>query len=70
MWQGLCNDTVFVCLSHLQHAAGLLLSAAQAGDIDRLLHSMIVAGVAAFRSVSTAAWRSAANPSSVMFIAT
>jgi len=38
--QGLCNGTVSVCPIRplQQHAAGLLLWAQLAGDIDRLLH--------------------------------
>jgi len=50
-----------------QRAAGLLLWAPQAGNIDRLLHGASASGAAAFRSIlSTAARRSAANVSSVM----
>jgi len=52
-----------------RRAAGLLLWAPQAGDIDRLLHGASAAGAAAFRSISTVARRSAANASSVMFTA-
>jgi len=45
--------------------AGLLLWALQEGDIDRLLCGVSAAGMAAFRSVSTAA-----DANSVMFTAT
>jgi len=48
----------------VQRAAGLLLWARQAGDIDRLLHSASSAGAAAFRYTSTAA-----DASSVLFTA-
>jgi len=71
------NDTVSVrpsvCLSHLasqpRRAAGLLLWARRAGDIDRLLHGASAAGTVAFRSTSTAARPSAANAGSVTFTA-
>jgi len=54
-----------------QSAAGLLLwTPGQAGDIDRLLHGASAAGATAFRSISTAARRSAANASNVVFTAT
>jgi len=68
MRQGLCNGTVSVCPIRplQQRAAGLLLWAA---DIDRLLHGASAAGAAAFRSIFTAARRSAANASSVTFTA-
>ena len=66
------HGTVSVSLSaSLSHspaqlrAAGLLLWAPLAGDIDRLLHGASAAGAAAFRSTSTAARRSAANASTV-----
>jgi len=58
-----------VCLSH-RAAAGLLLWAPRAGDIDRLLHGASAAGAAALRSISTAARRSAANASSDVFTKT
>jgi len=76
------NDMVSVSLSvrpsvfpsHLVpqpwRAAGLLLWAQRAADIDRLLHGASAAGAVAFRSISTAARRSAANASSVVFTAT
>jgi len=41
-----------------------------ASDIDRLLHGALAAGAATFRPISTAARRSAANASSVVFMAT
>ena len=57
MRQGLCNSTASVCLSVcpsvclirslLQRAAGLLLWAPRAGQIDRLLHGASAAGAAA-----------------------
>jgi len=53
-----------------QHAEGLLLWALRAGNINRLLPGMYAAGVAAFRSIFTAARRSAANMGGVMFTAT
>jgi len=65
-----------VCLSYLApqpwHEASLLLLLCppMAGDIDRLLHGASAAGAVAFRSISTAARRSAANASSVVFTAT
>jgi len=56
-----------VCLSYLapqpRRAAGLLLWAQRAADIDRLLRGASAAGAAAIRSLSTAARRSAANAS-------
>jgi len=48
-------------------AAGLLL---WAGNIDRLLHGASAADTATFQSISTAAQRSAADASSVMFTVT
>jgi len=53
-----------------QSAAGLLLWTPRAGDIDRLLHGASAAGATAFRSPTTAARRSAANASGVVFTAT
>jgi len=50
-----------------QHAVGLLL---WAGNIDRLLHGASAADTATFQSISTAAQRSAADASSVMFTVT
>jgi len=76
---GRLNVTVcrpFVCPSVCpihppqQHVVGLLLWAPRVGDMDRLLHGASAAGTAAFQSISTAARRSAANASSVMFTAT
>ena len=52
------------------HEASLLLCPPMAGDIDRLLHGASAAGAVAFRSISTAARRSAANASIVIFTAT
>jgi len=52
-----------------QCAAGLLLWARPARDIGRLLHGASAAGAFALRLVSTAARRSAANASSVVFTA-
>jgi len=69
--QGLCNGMLSVCLYVCpicllqQHAEGLLLWALRAGNINRLLPGMSAAGVAAFRSISTAA-----NMGGVMFTAT
>jgi len=74
--QGLCNGMLSVCLYVCpicllqQHAEGLLLWALRAGNINRLLPGMSAAGMAAFRSISTAARRSAANMGGVMFTAT
>jgi len=68
---------VFVCLSLLSTAAGLLLWQQQvcccgpkrAGDTNQLLQDAFAAGAAAFPSIYTAARRSAANESSVVFTA-
>jgi len=76
MQQGLSNGTasdvrLSVCLifSLQQCALGLLLLAPSASNIDLLLNNASAAHVAALRSISTAAQRSAANVSSVMFSA-
>jgi len=56
-------------LSLLLTAAGLLLWAQWAGDTNQLLQDAFAAGAAAFPSTYTAARRSAANESSVVFTA-
>jgi len=57
------------CILLQQRAAGLLLRARRAIDINRLLHGASAAGAATFQSISTAARQSAANASSVTFTA-
>jgi len=61
--------SIHLLSQHSAAAAGLLLWAPQVGNIDQLRHNASAADAAAFRSISAAAQRVAANVSSVMLSA-
>jgi len=70
MRQGICNDAVSACLSvpscATAAACGGFAAVGPAGRRYRsMLHGASAADTAAFRSISTAARRSAANASSI-----